>query len=359
MTPASGTAGGTGLKVDASSGFSVGMRVLVHQTQGSLAGTYEEAEVAAVPSATALTLKAALKNTYSTGTGTNRAQVIAFASYSSLVVKSGASLRAPMWDGKVGGILPLWVTGTLRVDKGGTLAMVGSGFRGYSHKGVYRNQHGWQGESEAGPGAKKTVPNGGGGSGGYQIQGKNGSGGGGGGHGAAGGNSKANQYSVKGVAGGKAVGDAALAKIFVGAAGGEGSADEDGYTSGAGGKGGGVIYIRAAAAVINGKLIVDGGSGGHGVQKCSGCGGAGMAGGGGGGGGAIFLHAPTLTMAINTLSSRGGGGGKGTESNPGGAGAVGRIRVDYTTLNGAGNGSTTAIKALKDASFPDAYGGKI
>ena len=260
MTPASGGAGTTSLTVKSAAGFKAGQRVLIHQTQGSGAGAYEEAEVGAVnATGLTLTLKAALKNTYVTGTGNNRAQVMVMATHGSLVVKSGVILRAPTWDGTVGGILPLYVTGTLQLDKGGTLTMVGLGFRGYSHKGIYRNQHGWQGESEVGSGKQLTTPNGAGGSGGYQVVGKNGSGGGGGGH----------------------------------------------------------------------------------------------------AGGAIYLYAPTLTMAINTLSSRGGTKGTGTESNPGGDGSVGRIRVDYTTLNSNGNGSTAAIKALQDASYPDAYGGKI
>ena len=360
MTPATGSAGGMALTVKSTTGFKAGQRVLIHQTQGSGAGAYEEAEVLAVnATGLTLTLKAALKNTYITGTGNNRAQVIAMATYGSLVVKSGVSMRAPAWNGTVGGILPLYVAGTLQLDKGGTLTMVGNGFRGTTHKGMYRNKNGWQGESEMGAGKQLTTPNGAGGSGGYQVKGKNGSGGGGGGHAAAGANSVANQYSIKGVSGGKAVGAAAMSKIYVGAAGGEGSADEDGNAPGAGGHGAGVIYIRATTAVINGKILVDGGSGGNGDQKCGSCGGAGMAGGGGGAGGSIYLYTPTLTMAINTLSARGGNAGKGTESNPGGVGSVGRIRVDHTTLNGSANGSAAAVKALKDASYPDAYGGKI
>ncbi len=341
-----------------SAGFKVGQRVLIHQTQGSGAGTYEEGEVALV-AGTKLTLTAALKNTYTSGTGSSRAQVVVFATYGNLLIQKGATVTAPAWNGKTGGILPLLLSGDLELASGAKLSMTGRGFKGYFHKGIYRNQHGWQGESTIGPGTKKTTPNGSGGAGGYQVKGKNGSGGGGGGHAAAGGSSKANLYGIKGVSGGAAVGKADLSVIVFGGAGGEGSADEDGYQAGSGGYSGGIVYVRAASVKLTGVIEAGGAKGGNGTNSCSGCGGAGMSGGGGGAAGSVYLMAKTATFGSNVLTAGGGAKGSGNESNHGGNGSAGRIRVDFATLNGSAHGSTAATTALKSGTNPDAHAGKL
>ncbi len=356
-SPCSGKTGTKELTLPATTGFKVGQAVLIHQTQGTGAGTYEEGEVAAVGT-TKLTLVKALSKTYTSGTGNSHAQVVVFPEYANLVIAKGATVTAPAWNGKIGGILPLKVAGELEVASGAKLSMTGRGFKGYFHKGIYRNQHGWQGESSLGPGVQKTTPNGSGGSGGYQIKGKNGSGGGGGGHAAAGGNSNKNGYGVKGVSGGAAVGKADLTTMVFGGAGGEGSADEDGYQAGGGGYSGGIVYIRAASVKINGIIEAGGGKGGNGTNSCSGCGGAGMSGGGGGAGGSVYLLTKTATLGSNVLTAAGGSKGSGNESNHGGNGSVGRIRLDFATLNGAAHGSTNATTALKNGTAPDAHGGK-
>ena len=356
-SPCSGKTGTKELTLPSTTGFKVGQAVLIHQTQGTGAGVYEEGEVASVTSSK-LALVKALSNTYTSGSGNNHAQVVVFPEYQALVIQKGATVTAPAWNGKTGGILPLKVAGELELASGAKLSMIGNGFRGTSHKGIYRNQHGYQGESSIGPGAKKTTPNGSGGSGGYQVKGKNGSGGGGGGHASAGGNSSKNQYGITGVSGGAAVGKADLSTMVFGGAGGEGSADEDGYQAGGGGFSGGIVYIRAATVKINGIIETGGGKGGNGTNSCSGCGGAGMSGGGGGAGGTVYLMAKAATLGSNVLTAAGGAKGSGNESNHGGNGSVGRLRVDFATLNGAAYGSTNATTALKSGTNPDAHAGK-
>ena len=355
-SPCSGKTGTQVLTLPATTGFKAGQTVLIHQTQGTGAGAYEEGEVASV-TATTLTLKTALTWTYTSGTGNSHAQVVVLVEYANLVIQKGATVTAPAWDGKIGGILPLKVDGELELASGAYLSMTGKGFRGTFHKGRYLNQNGYQGESTLGPGAKLITANGSGGAGGYQVKGKNGSGGGGGGHAAAGGNSNKNGYQIPGVPGGAAVGKADLSLLVFGGAGGEGSADEDGFQAGGGGHSGGIVYVRAASVKLSGVIETGGLKGGNGTNSCSGCGGAGMSGGGGGAGGSIYLRTKTATLGSNVLTAAGGAKGSGNESNHGGDGSVGRIRVDFATLNGATHGSTNATTALKNATNPDAHGG--
>lgn len=165
-------------------------------------------------------------------------------------------------------------------------------------------------------------------------------------------------YGIAGVSGGAAVGKADLSTMVFGGAGGEGSADEDGYQPGGGGYSGGIIYIRAASVKINGVVEAGGAKGGNGTNSCSGCGGAGMSGGGGGAGGSVYLLTKTTTLGSNALTAAGGAKGYGTESNHGGGGSVGRIRLDFSTLNGNVFGSTAATTALKNGTAPDAFAGK-
>jgi hypothetical protein len=362
-TTASGTAGQAALTVGSSNLIKIGDVLLIHQTQGQGAGAWEEATVATVDSGTDLTLAQPLANTYSSSGGNNHAQAVAFLRYGSLRVAATGSLTGPAWNGTTGGVVPIRVRDALEVLAGGSINLSGLGFRGTAHGGTYRNQNGWQGESHLGAGVQTTLatinaPNGPGGCGGYQVVGKNGTGGGGGGYGAVGAASVANAYGVSGVAGGLAVGTETLAQMFFGGAGGEGSADEDGFQPGWGGNSGGLLYVRAPSATIQGTLMSRGDRGGPGVQSCGGCAGAGMAGGGGGAGGVVYLRTDVATLGTDVLSATGGTAGAGTQSNPGGAGAVGRVRVDFNTLNGQAFGTPAATTALQQASNPDAYGAK-
>src|SRR5262249_9496972 len=65
---ANGSAGFTTLMVDSSAGFTVGQEILIHQTQGTNAGTWEQATIVAVSPAS-LTLDQALLNDYVSDSG--------------------------------------------------------------------------------------------------------------------------------------------------------------------------------------------------------------------------------------------------------------------------------------------------
>ncbi|HLM67517.1 MAG TPA: hypothetical protein VK358_08330, partial [Longimicrobium sp.] len=137
---ASVAAGTRELTVSDSTGFAAGDLVLLHQSLGlspmpasgdqrrisldsSTVGRFEYARVAAV-SAGALTLTAPLMNGYPLG----MTQVVSVPEYTDLEVRSGATLRAAPWDGSVGGILAVLVSGRLRND--GLITVDGAGLRG-------------------------------------------------------------------------------------------------------------------------------------------------------------------------------------------------------------------------------------
>lgn len=200
---------------------------------------------------------------------------------------------------------------------------------------------GWQGQSEAGPGAQSTAANGTAGGGGGASCNVH-TDGGGGGHATAGTQGGSDSgYPCVGVAGygGGTVGEPTLAALYYGGAGGSGYLDTDataGSYGGAGGGGGGLVRIVAEGFVGEGVIEADGGAGQDGYW----IGGASPGGGGGGAGGSVWLTGPVDTA----LSAVGGQGGEGSEAGSGitrgGAGGEGRIRVDG---------------ALRGAATPAAY----
>jgi len=96
----------------------------------------------------------------------------------------------------------------------------------------------------------------------------------------------------------------------------------------AGGSGGGALQLQGGRALsLEGRVTVEGGSGGSKVQ------GVGNAtAGGGGGGGALLLQAPFLAMGPNAglLDIRGGSGGTGASGSTGGKGGAGLLRVEQS-----------------------------
>jgi hypothetical protein len=112
---------------------------------------------------------------------------------------------------------------------------------------------------------------------------------------------------------------------------------------GAGGNGGGAISIQAQQIVVTGRISANGADGGS----------AGLTnntrGGGGGSGGSILLRAATLDLGSGLVTATGGAGGfgihDGDPSKParGGAGGVGRIRIEYT---GAVTGTTSPVASV-------------
>ena len=334
-------------------GFAAGDLVLVHQTRGPAAGTYELGTIEKVDTAsTTITMARAVTHGF-TSTGKARAQMVRVPQHTTVFVAPGVTLTAPPWDGTRGGILVFEAGGAVQVA--GAINMTGRGFQGYNHgpacAGGARyvcttadTANGFAGESADGPALVSNAPNGGGGGG--SQDGQDCGGGGGGGHGTAG---TAGSNGAGGVCraapqlGGAAgmvagVDDLSVALLF-GGAGGEGSGDEDGAYPGAGGNGGGIISIRAQTVTVAGGLKANGSPGASGVQVSAACGGSGcgMGAGGGGAGGAISIRVTAVSLGANLVSATGDIGGACTCGGmPGGSGGSGRIAVTGTV-----SGTTT------------------
>jgi hypothetical protein len=338
-TSAQGLQGTTAVTVGSSVGFAVGDLVLLHQTRGAGAGTWELGSIAAVTPAT-LTLALPLQSSYS-NIAPNVAQAVRVAQYTNVTIAAPRIITAMPWNGQTGGIIAFFANGTVNIT--GTLHADGAGYRGGAGDGG-RNacpgtpNAGWQGESSTGAGLRSSVANGAGGGGGQATAtfccsqcpatpGTTGdSGGGGGGYGTPGG---MGQGSTPPGQGGGSVGPADLSAIFFGGGGG-GGAGNCTASSPAGAAGGGAIYI--AAAVLNaptGAVIsARGASAGiNGPDNWEG-------GGGGGAGGALVISARAATLGTAVLDATGGNGSVQC-AGAAGNGGVGRVRVACGTLNGA------------------------
>jgi hypothetical protein len=91
------------------------------------AGKHELVTVASISGDT-LTIESTcggLQNSYS---ATGHVQIVRVPQLASLEIKAGASLSAPAWNGKVGGIVAVHVEGQARID--GDIDVSGKGFRG-------------------------------------------------------------------------------------------------------------------------------------------------------------------------------------------------------------------------------------
>ena len=111
--------------------------------------------------------------------------------------------------------------------------------------------------------------------------------------------------------------------------------------SGAGGAGGGFVFIGAKSIALSGGTISAAGTNGGTAPKGSADDEYG--GGGGGAGGTIWLRAETCDLGSGKVKAPGGSKGLGIvnnsynyggDPNDGGAGGVGRIRVDGETITG-------------------------
>ncbi len=315
-------AGSTVLRVISATGFAEGNEVLVIGMQGVSAGQYEYGRVAST-TPNSITLATGLTSMYVGGTG--RVQVVRVFRYSALTVNASQTLSAPAWNGSTGGVLPIRVSGTATIT--GDLSATARGFRGGAgDSGGRMCGPGAQGESAVGPGGRSTATNGGGGGGGgggvFCCAGSGQSpGGGGGGHGLAG--ASGTGASGAGV-GGLSYGDAPLARIYPGSGGGGGGGNCD-VASGPGGAGGGVIILSATTLAVTGNVLSSGAQGSTGGSY--------EGAGAGGAGGAIFLAGRTVTITAGRVVAAGGASNT-SGSGTGGAGSVGRVRIDCATLNG-------------------------
>ncbi len=328
----------TSFTVNSSAGFNPGDRVLIMQMKGATidatapatnpnfgtitaynsAGRYEFATISTVPNATTINILAATTNIFDPA---GRVQIIRVPSYTDVTVV--APLTAQPWDGDTGGVLALWVTGTLTLNS--DIDVSGMGFRGGAvstsngdcRDGTWAtNNAQWGGKGEGiaettfNRGRSKLTNGGGGGN-------PHNSGGGGGsnfGAGADGGrqwnctgnatdngcadNPNNATTSNNGGKGGQAL-DYSAYRLFLGGGGGGGQQNND--TATPGGNGGGIVLIMGNTFVGNGYSIMA-----NGQSVLAGAGGDSS--GGGGAGGSVFMSGPTYNTNIRVYASGGKGG---------------------------------------------------
>lgn len=376
------------LTVSDSTGFTAGDLVLLHQSTGLASapdsgdqtpidlgdgpvGRFEYARVASV-SEGVLGLTAPLLYGYAA----NLSQVVEVPEYTALEVISGASLRAEPWDGGVGGILAVMVTGSLRND--GLITVDGAGFRGGAFYpfnvdlngctgldepvdagGAYKGEGLVAGSVGTAAGRGNLTHGGGGGI-------CHNSGGGGGGHAGMGGQGgrttlEDNERDVGGMGGAPLV-YLPYERLVFGGGGGAGDGNNSAGTGG--GTGGGLMLIRAGdvqgqegrfsamGTTAPGNARDDGAGGGGaggfisirtakrlecGLAEASG-GRGGSVGeiafpvgtGGGGGGGVVFLQGSPMACETRVLA-----GAPGRTAVDGGTHGAGPDDVDGGTVRGS------------------------
>lgn len=301
----SGTSGAFTLSATNAS-FAANQIILIHQTRGTGAGTWQRTKIVSYTAGT-ITTEDALNYSYNS-TGSNKAQVRVLKQYTDVTVNSGITYTAKAWDGTVGGILSFIANGTITVT--GTITGTGKGFRGSAGSSDTSTQG--EGTSGAGTAVHSANGNGAGGAGKNQAGGRGS--GAGGGHAESGQNGSA---STDGAAqGGQTAGTADLTTLVFGGA---GSGAGGSSNVGAGGNGGGIIFLSGTTITITGSVVSRGSDG---VAAGNG--------GGAGAGGSVLLKAQTATLGSSLIVATGGTGGAGGETT-GGNGGTGRIHLDYYT----------------------------
>jgi uncharacterized repeat protein (TIGR01451 family) len=367
-----------------------------------LAGQYEYVVAAtALPlGGGALTLTTGLKKSYqnanATGTtGQRRFQVVRIPQYQNLTISGTVAPVA--WNGSVGGILALDVTGQLAFASGAKIDASGLGFRGGAGQrllgassgytgtdyraaaaapGTTIGAHAMKGEGTVGtpryvnsgtalldtgfdgyPGgsAGRGAPGnaGGGGDTSSPLDNTQNSGGGGGANGARGGRG-GNAWQSNAVVGGELGSPFSVpstSRLILGGGGGAGVTNDGtgtgptlGYAS-SGAAGGGIVLVRTGSVAGVGTILANGASANNTVQNDGS--------GGGGAGGAILVTANnTASLSSLTLAANGGNGGTNTGTNingsevhgPGGGGGGGIVLTNAApssaSVVGGANGTT-------------------
>ncbi|MDX2045951.1 MAG: T9SS type A sorting domain-containing protein [Chitinophagaceae bacterium] len=335
----------------------------------------------------------------------NRYQVILVPRYTNATINVGTTIDVADWNGEVGGVFAIDVTGTFTLN--GTIDANGAGFRGggfqtltgavgpvntdyRTSQGTFlgaQNCNGAKGEGISGTprwtydGAAVNDNNavsdegylngsmgrgapgnaGGGATDGNPALNDENAGGGGGGNGGTGGlggrSFNSNLASTQGI-GGASFTQAATNRVVFGGGGGAGSGDD--APTGHGGSGGGIVIITAATLVSATGIIQADGTDGTSATTGPADGAGSNGGGGGGAGGSIVFFIRTACSGVTaTLSANGGNGGDahGTVSfhGPGGGGGGGLI---YTTcaLTTSVTGGERGYTGDLTASETNAYG---
>ncbi|MGB5051468.1 MAG: CARDB domain-containing protein [Caldilineaceae bacterium] len=338
-----GTAGATSISVTdrhAIARVNPGDVVLIHQTRGIGAGQWELNNAAAdFTGSSAFALQKPLKYSYVSNGGNEKAQILRVPQYSTCNV-TGTVTPLAAWNGDWGGIFAVMcqngmtISGTVTADYlgfRGNLSIsnaAAQGFRGEGHSGSNQVQ------------SPTSVDSGGGGgpwAGSAELC-CEGTGGGGGGNGTPGergyrdGDSGRGQY---GGYGGSASGNAELSVMTFGGSGGEayGHPNNGGQGVIGGKRGGGIIAIFVRELNISGQITSKGESTSTSTYYANR--------GGAGAGGSVLVKGETITIGGSGVNVSGGVSDKFTSGGDtawGGAGGVGRIRVEYCdTLTGTTN----------------------
>ncbi len=370
-------------------GFRPGGTVLLIQMQGAQisannnnsygqlqnmrsAGRHERAIIDSV-SATAIFLKNRLLYAYDVA---SRVQVVTIPQYIDAIVTD--TVRAQPWNGTIGGVLALEVTGTLTLNA--PLWVDGAGFRGGTpyflvdnncnfafpearyYYGVGNWRGGYKGEGLAVRISGRELgrgPQGNGGGGGNDHN----AGGGGGGHASNGGqggdNDEPSDLGCDGYYpgfGGYGVTDA-TGRLLFGGGGGAGHANN---SLGSGGASGGGIIVVEAGSIVGTNLIIS--AKGLSAHSANGDGA-----GGGGAGGTVWLQVATADASL-VVQADGGDGGN-TLNNvgadrcfgPGGGGSGGRVLTNLLNAsppNGGASGVVTLSTNGCNGSSNDAAPGE-
>ncbi len=347
------------LTVDSAAGFRAGDTVLIIQMMGAAAdttsglaagygaitsygnaGNYELGIIEAIDE-NRIALRDLLLRRYDPA---GRVQLVRVPRYGDVTI--AGTLTAPAWNGRTGGVIIFDASGT--VTLGADINAAGLGFGGGRTTNVGYNQFNGLfctiasggGAAKGGgiaakdadhEGARGAYGNGGGGGNAHNA---GGGGGGNGGRGGQGGNQYNGLGSVDiGGLGGYPLGyGESLRTIFLGGGGGAGHQND--RTGTAGVAGGGIVIIRAATLIGNGKAII---ADGRSTPDTSGNDGAG----GGGAGGTVLLEVGSITKL--TVRARGGNGGNVMNARGGschGTGGGGAGGVLWTTTPAALGGIT-------------------
>ncbi|AII50397.1 T9SS type A sorting domain-containing protein [Hymenobacter sp. APR13] len=343
-----------------------------------------------------LTLVKGVTNSYvnqdynGTLTGQRRFQVIRVPQYSSLSVSG--TVTGAAWNGRVGGVLALDVTGKTTFATGASLNMDAKGFRGGGGRNLagstaYNSSvflapaanaaHASKGEGYAGTpqytydGTALTnnavegylggsqgqgAPGNGGGGATDFTPGSNsgnagGGGGGNGGSGGTGGFGFGSDATGEIADGGRASASTSASRLLLGGGGGAGSSNDATALRASGGTGGGIIVLRTGAIAGTATLSANGGNAPATPSDDQG------GGGGGAGGSIVVLAIPPSGVADGlsglTINAIGGtGGSANTDENnnnqrtgPGGGGGGGLIYSNGAFANSGATGNTSPVRS--------------
>lgn len=349
----------------ASSGFSNGDLIIIHQSRGTGVGQWEVNYVISGGGTTTLTLLRPLTYTY-IDSGASQAQVQKLPRYENVVLN--ARLVSTPWNGNTGGILCFAAKKLTNNDAIYNVGQDGQFLQGYGGGGdpaspptlgggYYggdgkQTLNGYNGEGTLGASFQITAngqTNGNGGGSAYMgdpDSNKCAGTGGGGGNGAVGNNGVNIALTWEGEKGGQA-GNAALTNMVFGGGGGAAVGSKDSAYVGGGGQGGGILALYVRDFINNGYIYTSGGHGGEYYDESR------YRSGGGGAGGSMLFKSNTW-VNNGTIESL---GGNNTIGSKGGDGAVGRIHLDY--LSSYSGVTTPTINVTQDRTLNETFGGAI